>query len=102
MISSVFLLFLFFFFIWSTNLGEDYSVASSDVVLLEGETSKAVPIYIINDINPEVEESFYVQLLNQTTGGALLGSLTRAIIIIEASDDPFGSFGESCLIFLFC
>ncbi|XP_048148598.1 adhesion G-protein coupled receptor V1 isoform X11 [Corvus hawaiiensis] len=71
---------------------EDYSVASSDVVLLEGETSKAVPIYIINDINPEVEESFYVQLLNQTTGGALLGSLTRAIITIEASDDPFGSF----------
>ncbi|NWI09710.1 GPR98 protein, partial [Crypturellus soui] len=72
--------------------GEDYSIASSDVVLLEGETSKAVPIYIINDINPEIEESFYIQLLNQTTGGALLGSLTRAIITIEASDDPFGSF----------
>lgn len=82
------------FFFTSTNLGEDYSVASSDVVLLEGETSKAVPIYIINDISPEVEESFYVQLLNQTTGGALLGSLTRAIITIEASDDPFGSFGK--------
>ncbi|KAM9251115.1 adhesion G-protein coupled receptor V1 [Cariama cristata] len=76
----------------TATAGEDYSVASSDVVLLEGETSKAVPIYIINDINPEVEESFYVQLLNQTTGGALLGSLTRAIITIEASDDPFGSF----------
>ncbi|XP_077792347.1 adhesion G-protein coupled receptor V1 isoform X2 [Podarcis muralis] len=72
--------------------GEDYSIASSDVVLLEGETSKAVPIYIINDINPEVEESFLVQLLNETTGGALLGSLTQAIITIEASDDPFGSF----------
>nr|XP_047910843.1 adhesion G-protein coupled receptor V1-like isoform X4 [Anser cygnoides] len=76
----------------TATAGEDYSVASSDVVLLEGETSKAVPIYIINDINPEVEESFYVQLLNQTTGGALLGSLTRAVITIEASDDPFGSF----------
>ncbi|XP_010086194.1 PREDICTED: G-protein coupled receptor 98-like, partial [Pterocles gutturalis] len=76
----------------TATAGEDYSVASSDVVLLEGETSKAVPIYIINDISPEVEESFYVQLLNQTTGGALLGSLTRAIISIEASDDPFGSF----------
>ncbi|NWU68697.1 GPR98 protein, partial [Pterocles burchelli] len=76
----------------TATAGEDYSVASSDVVLLEGETSKAVPIYIINDISPEVEESFYVQLLNQTTGGALLGSLTRAIINIEASDDPFGSF----------
>ncbi|OWK61600.1 G-protein coupled receptor 98, partial [Lonchura striata] len=76
----------------TATAGEDYSVASSDVVLLEGETSKAVPIYIINDINPELEESFYVQLLNQTTGGALLGSLTRAVITIEASDEPFGSF----------
>lgn len=74
--------------------GEDYSVASSDVVLLEGETSKAVPIYIINDIYPEIEESFQVQLLNQTTGGALLGALIQAIIIIEASDDPFGCFGK--------
>ncbi|XP_039203979.1 adhesion G-protein coupled receptor V1 isoform X9 [Crotalus tigris] len=76
----------------TATAGEDYSVASSDVVLLEGETSKAVPIYIINDINPEAEESFLVQLLNQTTGGALLGSLTQAVITVEASDDPFGSF----------
>nr|XP_001918372.2 G-protein coupled receptor 98 [Equus caballus] len=73
--------------------GEDYSIASSDVVLLEGETSKAVPIYIINDIYPELEESFLVQLLNETTGGAKLGALTEAIIIIEASDDPYGLFG---------
>ncbi|KAM5298193.1 adhesion G-protein coupled receptor V1 [Ctenodactylus gundi] len=73
--------------------GEDYSIASSDVVLLEGETSKAVPIYIINDIYPELEESFLVQLLNETTGGAKLGDLTEAVIIIEASDDPFGLFG---------
>ncbi|XP_054544211.1 adhesion G-protein coupled receptor V1 isoform X2 [Talpa occidentalis] len=73
--------------------GEDYSIASSDVVLLEGETSKAVPIYIINDIYPELEETFLVQLLNETTGGAKLGVLTEAIIIIEASDDPYGLFG---------
>ncbi|XP_045141134.1 adhesion G-protein coupled receptor V1 [Echinops telfairi] len=73
--------------------GEDYSIASSDVVLLEGETSKAVPVYIINDIYPELEESFLVQLLNETTGGARLGALTEAVIIIEASDDPYGLFG---------
>ncbi|KAM3940659.1 adhesion G-protein coupled receptor V1 isoform 2-T2 [Leptodactylus fuscus] len=76
----------------TATASEDYSVASSDVVLLEGETSKAVPIYIINDINPEVEESFRVLLLNQTTGGALVGNVTEAIIVIEASDDPYGSF----------
>lgn len=83
-------------------VGEDYSIASSDVVLLEGETSKAVPIYIINDIYPELEESFLVQLLNETTGGAKLGALTEAIIIIEASDDPYGLFGNQtslCLSF---
>lgn len=69
-------------------VGEDYSVASSDVILLEGETSKAVPIYILNDITPEIDESFRVELINQTTGGAVLGKLTKATITIEASDDP--------------
>nr|AAL06014.1 MASS1.3 [Mus musculus] len=73
--------------------GEDYSIASSDVVLLEGETTKAVPIYIINDIYPELEETFLVQLLNETTGGATLGPLREAVITIEASDDPYGLFG---------
>ncbi|XP_053555694.1 LOW QUALITY PROTEIN: adhesion G-protein coupled receptor V1 [Bombina bombina] len=76
----------------TATAGEDYSIASSDVVLLEGETSKAVPIYIINDINPEVEESFHVLLINYTTGGAQIGEITEAIIIIEASDDPYGLF----------
>ncbi|XP_021064109.1 adhesion G-protein coupled receptor V1 [Mus pahari] len=73
--------------------GEDYSIASSDVVLLEGETTKAVPIYIINDIYPELEEAFLVQLLNETTGGATLGPLREAVITIETSDDPYGLFG---------
>lgn len=74
-------------------VGEDFSVASSDVVLLEGESSKAIPILIINDVVPELEETFRIELLNQTTGGALLGDLTHAIITILPSDDPYGSFG---------
>lgn len=73
--------------------GEDYSVASTDVVLLEGESSKSVPIYVINDVVPELEETFLIELINQTTGGALLGDLTRAIVTILPSDDPFGAFG---------
>ncbi|XP_028834405.1 adhesion G-protein coupled receptor V1 isoform X2 [Denticeps clupeoides] len=76
----------------TARLSEDYSVASTDVVLLEGETSKPVPILIINDIVPELEETFRIELLNQTTGGALLGDLTQAIITILPSDDPYGSF----------
>ncbi|KAF7200055.1 adhesion G-protein coupled receptor V1 isoform X2 [Nothobranchius furzeri] len=76
----------------TATVGEDYSVASTDVVLLEGESSKSVPIYVINDAVPELEETFVIELINQTTGGALLGELTRAIITIMPSDDPFGAF----------
>ncbi|XP_068166577.1 adhesion G-protein coupled receptor V1 [Antennarius striatus] len=76
----------------TARVSEDYSVASSDVVLLEGESSKSVPIYVINDVVPELEETFLIELINQTTGGALLGELTRAIITILPSDDPFGAF----------
>ncbi|XP_041926588.1 adhesion G-protein coupled receptor V1 [Alosa sapidissima] len=76
----------------TATFGEDFSIASSDVVLLEGETSKPVPILIINDKEPELEETFRIQLLNQTTGGAQLGVPTQAIITILPSDDPFGSF----------
>nr|XP_057927104.1 adhesion G-protein coupled receptor V1 isoform X2 [Doryrhamphus excisus] len=76
----------------TARVSEDYSVASSDVVLLEGESSKSVPIYVINDVVPELEETVVVELINQTTGGALLGELTRSIITILPSDDPFGAF----------
>ncbi|XP_059193370.1 adhesion G-protein coupled receptor V1 [Centropristis striata] len=76
----------------TARVSEDYSVASTDVVLLEGESSKSVPIYVINDVVPELEETFLIELINQTTGGALLGELTRAIITILPSDDPFGAF----------
>lgn len=65
------------------------------MVLLEGESSKSVPIYVINDVVPELQETFLVELINQTTGGALLGELTRATITILPSDDPFGAFGKS-------
>ncbi|XP_077988560.1 adhesion G-protein coupled receptor V1-like [Glandiceps talaboti] len=70
----------------------DYSVASSDVILLNGETFKAVPVEIINDGIPEVEETFEIRLLDQITGGAVLGSPTVATITILPSDDPNGRF----------
>ncbi|KAJ8380590.1 hypothetical protein SKAU_G00013680 [Synaphobranchus kaupii] len=76
----------------TARVGDDYSVASSDVVLLEGESSKPVPIYVINDIIPELEETFRIELLNQTTGGAMLGTPAQAVITILPSDDPFGAF----------
>nr|XP_006812422.1 PREDICTED: G protein coupled receptor 98-like protein isoform X1 [Saccoglossus kowalevskii] len=70
----------------------DYSVSSSDVILLNGETYKAIPVEIVNDGIPEVEETFEIRLLDQIFGGASLGSPTSAVITILPSDDPNGRF----------
>ncbi|PIK34170.1 putative G-protein coupled receptor [Apostichopus japonicus] len=71
----------------------DYSVTSTDVILYGGETSKQLPIEIINDRIPERNETFLVRLLDQITGGAILGTPQEAEIMIESSDDPNGNFG---------
>uniref|UniRef100_A0A3B4AIJ3 Adhesion G protein-coupled receptor V1 n=1 Tax=Periophthalmus magnuspinnatus TaxID=409849 RepID=A0A3B4AIJ3_9GOBI len=76
----------------TANIKNDYIVASTDVLLLEGETSKYIPIFVLDDNEPEIEETFRVVLNNVTTGGAVLGPLTRATITIMPSDDPFGIF----------
>ncbi|KAJ0067530.1 hypothetical protein NL108_008007, partial [Boleophthalmus pectinirostris] len=76
----------------TANIKNDYIVASTDVLLLEGETSKYIPIFVLDDNEPEIEETFRVVLNNVTTGGAVLGPLTRATITIMPSDDPFGVF----------
>lgn len=59
-----------------------------------GETSKQLPIEIINDRIPERNETFQVRLLDQITGGAILGTPQEAEIMIESSDDPNGNFGK--------
>ena len=78
----------------SAQAGVDYSVTSSDVILLEGETYKALPIEILNDRIPESAETFQVRLLDQITGSAILGAPIEAEITIAPSDDPNGNFGE--------
>ncbi|KAL3865784.1 hypothetical protein ACJMK2_043139 [Sinanodonta woodiana] len=75
----------------TAKLGEDYLVLASQVVLLDGEKSKPVPVSIIDDYIPEQAETFAVQL-NFITGGAVLGSTVSATVVIEASDDPDGAF----------
>lgn len=78
----------------SASANFDYSVTSTDVILYNGETSKQLPIEVINDRIPELEETFRVRLLDQITGGAILGSPVEAQILIESSDDPNGNFGK--------
>ena len=86
----------------TAQAGVDYSVTSSDVILLEGETYKALPIEILNDRVPEPEETFRVRLLDQITGSAVLGAPIEATITIAPSDDPNGNFGGTTLTPFFC
>ena len=81
----------------SATYGLDYSMTSTDVVLAPGETSKRVPVEIIDDQMPELEESFTVSLLQQITGGATLGAVRECTVVILPSDDPHGAFGEQRL-----
>ena len=79
----------------TATYGLDYSITSTDVVLASGETEKVVPIDIINDRIPELDETFVVRLLPAVTGGAALGAITETQVTILKSDDPNGAFGES-------
>ena len=73
----------------------DFSVTSSEVTLLSGERKKDIPIDIIDDITPELSETFTVRLLNQIGGGAVLGDVIESVITINASDNPHGNFGKT-------
>ncbi|KAJ8304144.1 hypothetical protein KUTeg_017727 [Tegillarca granosa] len=71
----------------------DFVVLSNRVILLDGETSKPVSVQIIDDQIPELTEVFYIKLLDQIEGGAVLGSSIDTVVKIEFSDDPVGAFG---------
>lgn len=73
---------------------QDFSLLSNQVVLSSGESSKLVPLIIIDDRIPELSETFTIELLDQISGGAILGSNRTSVITIEPSDDPNGVFGE--------
>lgn len=73
--------------------GLDYEVLTDTVTLPEGVVSRPLPIRLIDDLIPEQEEVFYVELQNQITGGAVLGTSSVAVVTILPSDDPNGLFG---------
>lgn len=78
----------------TATFGLDYSVTSTEVILGSGEREKRVPVDIINDGLAEVEETFTIRLLDRINGGATLGTTTETLVTIEASDDPYGAFGQ--------
>ena len=63
--------------------GIDFSLANGVLNFASGETSKTIPITIVNDQLPEPAETIIVQLLNQT--GANLGTSSHTLTITNQS-----------------
>ena len=62
---------------------------------MDRETKKPIPVRVIDDFTPEIEEKFTVELIpNSVTGGAEVGSENRCEVTIEESDDPYGLFSK--------
>lgn len=70
---------------------EDYSETAGDIVFAPQQARVDIFVPIVDDDLPEIVEDFAFTLLG-VTGGAL-GNITRATILIAASDSPFGVVG---------
>lgn len=84
----------------SAVLGKDFSMSSDKVVLGDGVTMAPVPVAIVNNLVPQLEHSFTIRLLNQTTGGARVGLVTQTLVTIEDFNYPHGVFGTLLWIFM--
>lgn len=71
--------------------GQDYRVLSpqGEIVIAQGQSTASIMIPIVDDTLPELQEQFFVELTG-ATGGASLGGITTAAVIIDPSDDPNG------------
>jgi len=65
----------------------DYTATSGTLTFNDGETSKPLSIPIIDDNTPEGLESFTLTLSNPT-GGAALGGITSANLVIQDNEEP--------------
>jgi len=78
----------------SALYGLDYTISSTEITLLNGQSEKIIPLSIINDNIPEPDEQFLVHLLPQIDGGAILGNVTECVVTIQESDFLHGAFGK--------
>ena len=70
--------------------GTDYTVTAGTIAFANGETSKTVPISIVNDGDYEETEAFTLELSN-AIGGAVLGSQTSFAVSILDDDAISGT-----------
>lgn len=68
----------------------------STLLLQSGQTASSIDIRVVDDVVPELQEQFSIELLD-VDNGATLGDITTATVIISSSDAPSGviSFGEA-------
>ena len=57
-----------------------------------GQTHHQIVVEVINDVIPELDEQFSVQL-SEPTGGAVLGSQNLLAIDLLTNDDAYGLVG---------
>ena len=69
--------------------GIDYIAPSSPMSMAPGQTLLRLSIPIIDDITPELQESFLFTITG-VEGGATVGSIRSASVIILPSDNPNG------------
>ncbi len=70
--------------------GNDYTRFNAVVVFADGETNKVVRIGIVADAIPEGDEQFRV-LLSNPAGGAALGAVANAVVVIADNVVSFAS-----------
>lgn len=71
----------------------DYSRKSFTLTFATGETSHRFVVDIVNDVTPEVDESFTVQLEAPVEGGARIGLQQSTEVTILTNDDAHGLIG---------
>lgn len=78
--------------------GVDYIATSDQITLGDGEATKLVPVTLVNSASPRLQRYFSLQLLNVTTGGAVLGQPSSSTITIGETGDAHGIFGEQAAV----
>ncbi|MDT4966986.1 MAG: hypothetical protein QOJ64_1723 [Acidobacteriota bacterium] len=77
----------------TATAGQDFTDISGTLTFLDGEASKAITIPIVDDATPEGDETFNISL-NNPAGGATLGGITQAQLIIQDNELPTVSISD--------
>ena len=78
-----------------TANGSDYVILFRNITLLEDQRVAAVPVNILDDQEPEFEQTFRINLLSSgIQGGAVLGNPVECTVTITENDYPYGLIGR--------